>query len=41
MPTQRNVNVLTFTIPADPDAADMPAIFETYTDGMPAPTSTG
>lgn len=41
MPTQRNVNDLTFTIPADPDAADMPAIFETYTDGMPAPTSTG
>ena len=40
MPTQRNVNDLTFTIPADPDAADMPAIFETYTDGMPAPTST-
>ena len=41
MPTQRNVNDLTFTIPADPDPADMPAIFEAYTDGMPAPTSTG
>ena len=40
MPTQRNVNDLTFTIPADPDPADMPAIFEAYTDGMPAPTST-
>ena len=40
MATQRNVNDLTFTIPADPDPADMPAIFEAYTDGMPAPTST-
>ena len=41
MSTQRNVNDLTFTIPADPDPADMPAIFEAYTDGMPAPTTTG
>ncbi len=40
MSTQRNVNDLTFTIPSDSDPADMPAIFETYTDGMPAPTST-
>ena len=40
MSTQRNVNDLTFTIPSDSDPADMPAIFEAYTDGMPAPTST-
>ena len=40
MSSQRNVNDLTFTIPSDSDPADMPAIFEAYTDGMPAPTST-
>ncbi len=41
MSTQRNVNDLTFTIPSDSDPADMPAIFEAYTDGMPVPTRTG
>jgi hypothetical protein len=40
MPTQRNVNDLTFTIPAYPDPADMPTIFDDYTQGMPASTTT-
>ena len=34
-------NDLEFEVPDYEDPADMPAIFEAYTDGMPAPTSTG
>ena len=38
--SERNVQDLTFTIPDDSGPADMPAIFQTYTDGMPESTKT-
>ena len=39
MPTQRNVNDLTFTIPEYTDDADMPELFSMHVQGMPPPTT--
>ena len=39
MPTQINVNDLTFTIPELTDDADMPALFEQHVQGMPQYTT--